>query len=410
MEQHHIHPRPHLFAHMDLEPIVSDPDHYCRSCDMYFISRVRYRDHLENAHHMILKPLRAPIYILDGNPDFYCEQCDTYSKNKYMFRYHLQKKHNVELPPLKRKPNPDITPDLDNPDLYCASCERNFKQKGAYRTHCSKIHGIKLTRKCRIRKEGIPDITDPNDYCRICEYTFSTRQKFKRHCLNVHKIDDPSLRPPMLKRVTIPKFFCKTCDIALYKDTHYLRHLSLTHDVDMVSMHNDDEDSDSRPDIIELIVTREAELNQSQPQIVTVNIESTDTLVNSIENPSTSIESPSTITENPSTPTENPFSFIVNPFSSTMNPFTFTENHAKPYETHFEFIIKTQSDFVAPRTRRTQRKKRVQFIDLPSDESEEIPAETDEARAEFDGYEPELDEDDHRESGDNASSSDEYVP
>ncbi|GAN05541.1 hypothetical protein MAM1_0094c05012 [Mucor ambiguus] len=277
MVKHNIHPRPHLFRHMDLEPIVNDPDHYCRSCDMYFISRMRYRDHLENAHHMILKPLRTPTYVIDEDPNFYCEPCDKYLRNKYMHRYHLQKQHNVELPPLKRKANPDITPDLDHPDFYCASCEYKFKKKGAFKTHCEKIHKMQVPKKSRIVKEGTPDLDDPDNRCNVCEHTFTSKQKYKRHCRNVHKMDDPALRLPLLKRVSAPKFFCKTCNVPLYKDSFYLRHLSLTHTVEIISLHHDQDDTESKADIIELIRTRKTETgqsdspqNQSRPQIVTI--------------------------------------------------------------------------------------------------------------------------------------------
>lgn len=294
MTKHSIQPRPHLFTHMDLEPIVSDPDHYCRSCDMYFISRMRYRNHLENAHHMVLKPLRRPTYVIDEDPNFYCKPCNKYLRNKYMHRYHLQKQHNVDMPPLKRKANPDITPDLDNPDFYCASCEYKFKKKGAFKTHCEKIHKMEVPKKSRLVKEGTPELDDPDNYCKVCEHTFTTRQKYKRHCRNVHKMDDPALRPPLLKRVSTPKFFCKTCDVPLYKDSYYLRHLSLTHIVDIISLHHDEDDTESKADIIELIHARKTEIGQSEssvdqsrPQIVTIDVESVDTEAIPSENSAT---------------------------------------------------------------------------------------------------------------------------
>ncbi|KAK4517089.1 cAMP-dependent protein kinase catalytic subunit [Mucor velutinosus] len=375
MAKHNVHPRPHLFTHMDLEPVVSDPDHYCRSCDMYFISRMRYRDHLENAHHMILKPLRRPTYVIDEDPKFYCEICDKYLRNKYMHRYHLQKQHNMELPPLKRKANPDITPDLDNPDFYCASCEYKFKNKGAFRTHCEKIHKMQVQKKSRIVKEGTPDVYDPHNHCKVCEHTFTSKQKYKRHCRNVHKMDDPALRPHLLKRVSTPKFFCKTCDMPLYKDSYYLRHLSLTHDVEIISLHHDEDDTESRADIIELIRTRKAEIDQgespeyeSRPQIVTVDIESADTKAS---------------------PSENHIQSTKNAITVIESATEFSKINAASSETQAESVNTPNKPMAL--CRRTT--KRVRFADLPT-KIDDTPTGYDSSQTESDDHQPDLEEND----------------
>ncbi|KAL9544005.1 hypothetical protein MBANPS3_007844 [Mucor bainieri] len=165
--QQSVHNKPSKIKHINVEPDINDPSHYCKSCESFYPTKGQYRQHLRKTHYMIFGTefrIRSRIAPDPEDPNHYCCSCQRFYPSKGVYRRHLRAVHKMHLIRLKPIKNPDIVPDWNDPNLHCSSCNFTYKSSAAYVSHCINIHRLRAPVK---RKDGLPDLDDLNNYCKI---------------------------------------------------------------------------------------------------------------------------------------------------------------------------------------------------------------------------------------------------
>lgn len=177
-----------------LEPDVQDPNHYCRTCDREFKSRLGYRGHLRTVHFILLKAIdiSPSDNTASTDPNLYCNLCQTSYCNRSYLQHHIRSAHS------------DILPKPNNTDNYCISCKKSFKSELLYRKHCRRVHALKpTTPSCPVKH-----------YCKICKITYKSKEIYEAHC-NYHcRLTEPKstiVNPEIVPNTANHNNDSKTC-------------------------------------------------------------------------------------------------------------------------------------------------------------------------------------------------------
>ncbi|CAO3617052.1 unnamed protein product [Mucor fragilis] len=223
------------FKHMELEPDVHDPNHYCKTCEKTFVSHPKYRQHLIFTHHLRFKPLlvqQTPPNIIEIDPLFCCPLCKTPHPSKDAYDQHLTQHHNVNLSRLSMASNTHVLPDWNDPTLHCPSCNVAFSSKKTFKFHCRNIHFMKSPDKFPNREQGLlPDIHDRNHHCNVCNITLSSKKVFRQHCRYAHgmTLAQSFAFPDLVPDMANPDHYCQTCDKTYSSKPSYHRHVVRVH-------------------------------------------------------------------------------------------------------------------------------------------------------------------------------------
>ncbi|EPB83608.1 hypothetical protein HMPREF1544_09651 [Mucor circinelloides 1006PhL] len=167
---------PSKIKDIDTEPDIHDPNFHCKSCNINYNSRRKYRHHLKYVHFMALKTILP---------------------------------HQI--------PQSSIVPDPDDPNLYCRACDSKYSCKSNYKQHCRYAHGMTSVKIAttgansdgNVDPGKLPDPNDPQNYCKVyhhsisnrnamidinhpefycaqCERSYSSKESFRMHLRNVH--------------------------------------------------------------------------------------------------------------------------------------------------------------------------------------------------------------------------------
>ncbi|KAL9539130.1 hypothetical protein MBANPS3_010450 [Mucor bainieri] len=266
---------------VDTEPDIHDHNFYCKSCERRYKDKQAYRQHLRQAHYMILKPIlnwKAPrngivpdpddpnlycracdrIYASDqyykkhcryshgvkhvkvANQssttsssliDTYCQVCDKRFASLYSYRGHLFANHKVDWRTIQRK-RKDILPNVNDLNFYCRSCEKKLVNKYSYKSHLMLVHSI-FESAPRKKSKLKPDVNDPNNHCRACQNTYASKYAYRVHIRLVHHITLPPLRKN-INRTDLPDpynidHYCSVCKTTYKSLTNYRRHCKVIH-------------------------------------------------------------------------------------------------------------------------------------------------------------------------------------
>lgn len=122
------------------------------------------------------------------DPNFYCKSCQLTYKNRTKFRKHIRKIHKMELAHITRQLIHDPTAamaDLEHPEnTSCTICMIKYTDKYLYRRHMKRVHQMDLNNK--VDPNIQPDPEDPNFYCKPCQRHYSTRKYFRHHIRLFH--------------------------------------------------------------------------------------------------------------------------------------------------------------------------------------------------------------------------------
>lgn len=226
--------------HLDLEPNIDNPNHYCKACEFVCKSKNTYRGHLQKVHHMILTALkrrrpskgrlRNNIMPDPEDPKCYCLSCQRTYPNRSLYRVHLRKFHGLRLKRPKFIINPDITPNWNDPDFHCASCNRTYKSKKTYKEHCTKAHHMKSP----ANRRGIEqvDLGDGSTYCKVCQLNFKGKKQYRAHCRYKHGAAlVKSVKPQAVPDMNDPTNYCKLCGKRFGSTLQLRRHLFALHNM-----------------------------------------------------------------------------------------------------------------------------------------------------------------------------------
>ncbi|GAN01961.1 hypothetical protein MAM1_0014c01398 [Mucor ambiguus] len=228
------------FKHVEMEPDVHDPNHYCKTCEKTFSSYPKYRQHLIFTHHIVFKPMQQAPHssnVIDISTDqlLRCPLCKVSHQNKRAYDQHLTQYHNVNLLRLSMTSNMNVLPDWNDPNLYCPSCITTFNTEQAFKFHCRNIHYMKSPGK--FPNKGLPDINDPNHYCKVCNITFMSRKMYANHCRYPHgmKLRKLFAFPDLTPEMSSPDHYCQTCDKFYSSKQSYQKHLVHVHHMSLQS-------------------------------------------------------------------------------------------------------------------------------------------------------------------------------
>ncbi|KAG1132585.1 hypothetical protein G6F42_002203 [Rhizopus arrhizus] len=201
---------PSKIKDIDTEPDIHDPNFHCKSCNIDYNSRRKYRHHLKYVHFMALKTIsphqipQSSIVPDPDDPNLYCRACDSKYSCKSNYKQHCRYAHgmtSVKIATtgansdvdwrLNQQKSKDITPDINDPNFYCCACEIKLATKETFRIHLMGVHAIYRTAPKKTSLE--PDINDPNNNCRTCQKSYSLRSKYRTHLRLVHQIVLPPL-------------------------------------------------------------------------------------------------------------------------------------------------------------------------------------------------------------------------
>ncbi|KAL7313785.1 hypothetical protein PS15m_012358 [Mucor circinelloides] len=277
---HNVKPSSHrIIKDVHTEPDIYDPNFYCKTCKMYYNSKLKYKAHLRTAHFMVLKAkskyevpqnailpdpddpnqyCRACDYTYsgkshykqhcrykhgmtsvqfgftksktDGIVDTYCKICGVRLSSKQNYKQHLLVIHNVDWRLIHPKPK-NIMPDVDDPNFYCRVCQRKSKNKRIFRAHLMNVHALYQSAPKKTILE--PDTDDPNNNCRACQKNYSTKNSYRNHIRHVHQIALPLLRRNdnlrSLPNPNDPHHYCSVCKRSWMKRTEYRSHCKKVH-------------------------------------------------------------------------------------------------------------------------------------------------------------------------------------
>ncbi|KAK4513266.1 uncharacterized protein ATC70_011834 [Mucor velutinosus] len=228
------------FKHVELEPNVHDPNHYCQTCEKTFSSHLKYRQHLIFAHHIMFKPKQQALRsdnVIDISNDqlLRCPLCKTSCQSKHVYDQHLTQDHNVSLSRLSMASNMNVLPDWNDPNLYCPSCNATFHTQRAFKFHCRNIHCMKSPGK--FPNKGLPDINDPTHHCKVCNITLKSKKVYRHHCRYAHgvKLRKSFAYPDLTPDLSNPDHYCQTCDRFYSSKPSYQKHLIHIHQMSLQS-------------------------------------------------------------------------------------------------------------------------------------------------------------------------------
>ncbi|EPB83596.1 hypothetical protein HMPREF1544_09639 [Mucor circinelloides 1006PhL] len=181
---------PHQIPQSSIVPDPDDPNLYCRACDSKYSCKSNYKQHCRYAHGMTSVKIANTGANSDGITDTYCELCDVRLASKSSYKSHLFSIHKVDWR-LNQQKSKNITPDINDPNFYCCACEIKLATKETFRIHLMGVHAIYRTAPKKTSLE--PDINDPNNNCRTCQKSYSLRSKYRTHLRLVHQIVLPPL-------------------------------------------------------------------------------------------------------------------------------------------------------------------------------------------------------------------------
>ncbi|KAI8647587.1 hypothetical protein BD408DRAFT_439042 [Parasitella parasitica] len=222
-------------SNFELEPLLEDPNFYCRTCEKSYSSQGNYRMHLQWVHHMMIKSCKVSLeQALSSNmhaPEFYCGACDLACETKDSYYRHLNTTHRISS--FGPRANPCLEPDLNNPYNYCRPCDKLFRNPNRFRGHLNDMHNINLIR----HPELMPDWHSDSCYCPSCELDLLSRKTFHDHCVKVHKFDahgfieqhdQNDARSPQESSLR-----CRVCSMDFEKWGHYRQHCRLAHKMEL---------------------------------------------------------------------------------------------------------------------------------------------------------------------------------
>lgn len=178
-----------------LQPIIDDPNFFCRVCKKTYSNKYGYRVHLEHIHfikppgHVNTGAVNELIHLLPDphDPDFYCRVCKSTKFNLAQHRQHCRSVHHMVFD--REFKNPDAPIDIDCPNFYCPRCEKQFKGKYYYRSHLKSVHEIVYKQAKRKANNDVEiDIDSPDFYCAKCDKKFQEKYYFRRHLKYVHTL------------------------------------------------------------------------------------------------------------------------------------------------------------------------------------------------------------------------------
>ncbi|KAL9555018.1 hypothetical protein PS6_003106 [Mucor atramentarius] len=180
----------HQIPQSSIVPDPDDPNLYCRACDSKYSCKSNYKQHCRYAHGMTSVKIANTGVNSDGITDTYCELCDMRLASKSSYKSHLFAIHKVDWR-LNQQKSKNIAPDVNDPNFYCCACEIKLATKETFRIHLIGVHSIYRSAPKKTSLE--PDINDPNNYCRTCQKTYSLRSRYRTHLRLVHQIVLPPL-------------------------------------------------------------------------------------------------------------------------------------------------------------------------------------------------------------------------
>ncbi|KAF1805249.1 C2H2-type zinc finger transcription factor [Mucor lusitanicus] len=219
-------------------PVAPNPflnrDYYyfCKVCNIEMPNLIAILKHRKKLHPDLAaykKPFKFPKREPNiHHPKHYCRPCAHTFKEKCKFRAHLRDRHHIVIKGPRVVRQNDILPDWNDPEFYCTPCGRGYKSKYKFWVHCRAIHGMERPEKIALKVQ-LPDLHDPNLYCRVCDVTFKSHRKYRAHCHRQHKMN---YQVPDPDSKVVSDTYCKLCDKMLCIPKSFHIHLFIQHGVE----------------------------------------------------------------------------------------------------------------------------------------------------------------------------------
>ncbi|KAL9536558.1 hypothetical protein MBANPS3_012564, partial [Mucor bainieri] len=211
----------------------------CDRCEVKMVDLKSVLEHRTSIHIDKRSTSNRKIKNVDTEPDihdhdFYCKSCERRYKDKQAYRQHLRQAHYMILKPLPnwKAPHNDIVPDPDDPNLYCRACDRIYASERYYKQHCRYSHGIKHVKAAKQSSTTPSSLVDT--YCQVCDKQLASLYSYRKHLFAIHKVDWKTIQreqKDILPDANDPNFYCRSCEKKLSAKCSYKKHLILVHSI-----------------------------------------------------------------------------------------------------------------------------------------------------------------------------------
>ncbi|OBZ90427.1 hypothetical protein A0J61_01524 [Choanephora cucurbitarum] len=232
-----------------LEPDLSDPDGYCRTCNLLLDSRKEYLNHLNQEHydhvvheaksilkHLSVEAINELSSVLPTQTDVEADQpqdaCSMCKESYSILSSHLKALRSSITS--ARVVGDSLLVRYSNRLNKCWSCSRTYSSNKALKEHLRKKHNIFASRSIVSPYIVIQDYKDDGLVCSACDNEFTSEKAYTDHVKQYHSYEN-QLEQSVFYR-------CRVCKAEFKTQFLLNQHRKEVHSTDSAEHDEDDEE------------------------------------------------------------------------------------------------------------------------------------------------------------------------